>query len=205
MVEVLQPLWPQMSLPGAERSLAELDAGGTSTAMISFPNSDIVTFEEARLVNLIEQCNDYAGELTRKQVGRYGLFASLPMPYIDSSLQEIERVSAGGHADGFLLISNYRNKWLGDEFFAPLMTELNRRKAAVFVHPNAADCCRGLLAGVSDSIIEYETDTKWGFAAQAYEGFWAATHGTFSVVPGPPEAPGATSQIAPVCRVRPGG
>jgi 6-methylsalicylate decarboxylase len=68
------------------------------------------------------------------------------------------------------LISNYGSRWLGDPEFAPLMEELNRRKLMVYVHPNAADCCRGLLHGVSDSIVEFQTDTSRTIASLLFSG-----------------------------------
>ncbi len=170
MIDALRSRLPEFSLPDATRSLAELDAGAISTALISFPNSDIVSFDEPRLVNLIHSANEYAAGLTQKHPGRYGLFASLPLPHIDASLKELAFACDQMHAKGILLISNYINKWLGDAYFAPLLEELNRRKCVVFVHPNAADCCRGLVPGLSDSIVEFETDTARTIASLVFSG-----------------------------------
>ena len=39
------------------------------------------------------------------------------------------------------------------------MEELNRRKAVVFTHPDAPLCCRGLIPGINEAVIEYGTDT----------------------------------------------
>jgi hypothetical protein len=40
-----------------------------------------------------------------------------------------------------------------------VMEELNRRKAVVLVHPEAPVCCRGLLPGVHEAVLEYGFDT----------------------------------------------
>jgi aminocarboxymuconate-semialdehyde decarboxylase len=40
--------------------------------------------------------------------------------------------------DGVMLLSNVRGGYLGDAEFEPLLAELNRRKAIVFMHPNQA-------------------------------------------------------------------
>ena len=171
MQVTLRPMMgPGAMLAGAEQSLAELDSTGVATAMISFPSSDIFALPEERLTGLIRDSNDYAMALVSNNPGRYGLFASLPLPYIDASLREIAYIFDQLHADGVLLITNYGDRWLGDVSLSPILAELNRRKAIVYTHPNAANCCKGLLNGVSDSIIEFETDTARTIASLLFNG-----------------------------------
>jgi predicted TIM-barrel fold metal-dependent hydrolase len=62
-------------------------------------------------------------------------------------------------ADGITLWTNYLDKWPGDPAFAPVFDELNRRKAAIFFHPSAANCCRQLIPGVYQGWVEYDFDT----------------------------------------------
>lgn len=52
-----------------------------------------------------------------------------------------------------------RRQGAGAPEFAPVMDELNRRKAVVNTHPGAANCCRNLVPGTPDQIIEFGTDT----------------------------------------------
>ena len=67
-------------------------------------------------------------------------------------------------------MTSYDNKHLGDPSFAPVLDELNRRKAVTFVHPLAADCCKGILPVVTDATIEYETDTVRAIASLIFTG-----------------------------------
>ena len=168
--ETLAGKIPDAFLPGVEQSLKEIDASGTARAVISFPNSDITTLKAQELSPLIRESNDYAAGLVMKWPERYRLFASLPMPHIDASLKELARIGSEIPADGVLLITNYGNRWLGDPEFSPLLEELDRRGLLVYVHPNAADCCRGLLHGVSDSIVEFQTDTSRTIASLLFTG-----------------------------------
>jgi len=62
-------------------------------------------------------------------------------------------------ADGIGLLTSYGDKWLGDPAFAPVMEELNRRKAIVYTHPTTASCCGNLIPDVPDAIVEWGTDT----------------------------------------------
>lgn len=161
---------PEFALPGAERSLAEMDAAGTASAVISYPASETLNLPPTTLGPMIHAANEFAMALVGKHRGRYGLFASLPMPHVAASLKEIGHVFDELHADGVLLNVSYQSRYLGDPAFAPVLDELNRRKAVVYTHPGTADCCRNLVPGVHDSIVEFETDTARTIASLMFTG-----------------------------------
>ena len=81
--------------------------------------------------------------------GRFGVFAMLPMPYIDECLKEIEYAFDTLKVDGIGMMTSYGDKWLGYPQFAPVFDELNRRKATVYTHPTGANCCVNLVQGVA--------------------------------------------------------
>ena len=57
------------------------------------------------------------------------------------------------------LLTSYGTAWLGDPSFAPVLAELNRRKAVVYTHPTDAACCQNLIPRVANQMLEYPTDT----------------------------------------------
>jgi 6-methylsalicylate decarboxylase len=73
-------------------------------------------------------------------------------------------------ADGIGLYTSYRDKWLGDPAFDPIFAELDRRKAAIYVHPATPDCCVNLVPGIQDANIEYGTDTTRAIARMVFGG-----------------------------------
>lgn len=109
---------------------------------------------------LARETNEYGAKLVADHKGRFGIWAALPLMDIDGSLREIEYALDTLKLDGIGLMTSYGNRWLGDQSFAPVFQELNRRRAVVYAHPTAAPCCRDLLPNVGTGVIEYNTDTS---------------------------------------------
>ena len=142
------------------RAVEELDRVGIETAMLSItaPGVWFGDAEEAR--RLAREMNEFAAaRMVGDHKGRFGLFAVLPLPDVDGALREIEFALDTLKADGFGMLTSYGNAWLGDPSFAPVLDELNRRKAVVYVHPTDAACCSGLLPRVPNQMLEYPMDT----------------------------------------------
>jgi predicted TIM-barrel fold metal-dependent hydrolase len=167
---VVPPMWveavkkakldnPPMIGWAPEHSLEDMDKAGTTTAMLS-PMPPQVSFLPAPVATSIARAsNEWTRKLANEHPGRFGVFAMLPMPNIDDSLTEIAYAFDTLKADGVGLMTNYDNKWLGDDVFAPVFEELNRRKAVVYTHPISPSCCVNVLPGVPDYIVEWGADT----------------------------------------------
>jgi predicted TIM-barrel fold metal-dependent hydrolase len=138
-----------------------MDKNGITTSMLALASTPGVWFDAGPQAahDMARQCCDFAAEMVRDHPGRYGLFAPLSMLDIDATLKEIEYAFDALKADGVNLQTNYGDKWLGDPTYKPVLEELNRRKAVVYVHPLVASCCGRLSVGAFPSVIEVPHDT----------------------------------------------
>ena len=143
-----------------DKSLGDMDGAGVSTSMISIAPAGNPFGDPATAVGLTHECNEFIARLVADHPGRFGLFASLPLPNIEASLAEIAYAFDTLKADGIALFTSYGSKWLGDPAFNPVFEELNRRRAVVYTHPNTAACCGNLLPNIGEGIIEWGTDTS---------------------------------------------
>ena len=152
------------------QSLDAMDASGVATAITSISTPGTWFGDVAQARRLSRECNEYGVRIAQDHPGRFGSFASLPLPDIDGSLREIEYCADVLGVEGFVLMTNYDNRWPGEQEFAPVFDELNRRKSVVFFHPTAAPCCRGLMTDVPDATIEYMFDTVRAVTGLLYSG-----------------------------------
>jgi predicted TIM-barrel fold metal-dependent hydrolase len=143
------------------RMIEDMERNGISAGILSIASTPGIWFDRgaAEAGRLARLCNDYAAEMIRDHPGQFGLFATLSMLDIDATLKEIEYAFGTLKADGIGLQSNYGDKWLGDPTYKPVLEELNRRKAVVYVHPLVASCCGALSVGVGSAVIEVPHDT----------------------------------------------
>jgi predicted TIM-barrel fold metal-dependent hydrolase len=146
----------------AAQSVELMDEFGVAAAALSvtmpfiwLPNQDI---EGSR--RLTRECNDYMADYVARYPSRFGFFGALPLPDTEGSFAEIEYVLDKQGADGVSLVSQFDGRYLGDPGFAPVFEELNRRRAVIYVHPNAPPpCCdtRGMGDGVAGAEVVFET------------------------------------------------
>jgi len=153
-----------------QTSLEDMDAAGISMAVTSITAPGLALVRPERLCGINRACNEFGARMVADHGARFGLFASLPLPNVDDALREIDYALGTLQADGIGLLTSYGDRWLGDELFSPVMDELNRRAAVVYVHPTVANCCRNLIPGVADWVLEYPIDTTRAIASLLFNG-----------------------------------
>ena len=96
-----------------EKSLADMEKGGVATAMVSPTTPQVGFLGKEEAARVARECNEYTKKLMSDHPGRFGLFATLPLPHIDESLKEIAYVFDTLKADGIGMMTVYGDKWLG--------------------------------------------------------------------------------------------
>jgi predicted TIM-barrel fold metal-dependent hydrolase len=152
-----------------QKHLDDMGAAGVTRSLLSITTPGVPeTGERARM--LARGTNDDAAKLAADNPGKIGFFIAVPMDDTDAALKEIEYGFDVLKAPGVGLFTSYGAQWLGDKRFDPVFAELNRRKAIVYVHPTAANCCGRLIPEVADTLIEFGTDTTRAIASYIYRG-----------------------------------
>ena len=142
------------------RTVEALDRVGVDKAMLSITAPGVWFGDPQEARRLAREMNEYAAaRMLGDHKGRFGLFAVLPMPDVPGTLQEIAFALDELKADGVGVLTSYGKQWLGDAAFAPVLEELNRRRAIVYTHPTDAQRCGDLIPGVANQMLEYPTDT----------------------------------------------
>jgi 6-methylsalicylate decarboxylase len=176
---------PPMANWSVQKTLDDMEKGGVAIAMTSPTTPQVTPLAADEAARLARESNEYAKKLETDHPGRFGTFAMLPLPYIDESLKEIAYAFDTLKVDGVGCMTSYGDKWLGYPVFDPVWAELNRRKATVYTHPTGANCCVNLVQGITESSIEFGTDTTRTIATLIFSGTsmkypdinWIFSHG----------------------------
>ena len=161
-----------------QNALAEMDQNGVATSIVSISTPGIWFGDAQSARTLARKCNEYAAQLVRDYPSRFGFFASVPLPDAEGSLQEVAYALDVLKADGIVLLTSYGDKWPGDHAYSTVFDELNRRKAIVYFHPAAPNCCRNLIPNVPPVFTEVPQDTTRAITSLLFSGSFARLRDT---------------------------
>jgi predicted TIM-barrel fold metal-dependent hydrolase len=174
--------WPSWS---AATHLELMEQWGVGTAILSISSPGTHFGDDNAARTLSRQVNEFAAETAREHPGRFGHFASLPLPDIEGSLIELAYALDQLGSDGVAIKTNAHGRYLGDEHHEPLYAELNRRRAVVFVHPTSPPCHEAISLGRPRPMLEFIFDTTRAVSDLVFSGVltrypdiqWIFTHG----------------------------
>jgi predicted TIM-barrel fold metal-dependent hydrolase len=142
-----------------DTALRMMDQRGIRTAILSAPDADLLYKDSNIALRLSRILNEMFAEVADSRPARFGGFASLPMPHIDLAIAEAAYALDLLKLDGVMLSSSYSGCYLGHPKFEPLMIELDRRQAVVFVHPVTPPGTDVLSLDFPAALLEYVFDT----------------------------------------------
>jgi predicted TIM-barrel fold metal-dependent hydrolase len=176
------PGWPSWS---PEEHLRLMDEHRIRTALLTISSPGTHFGDDAAARTLTREVNEYAAGVVRAHPGRFGHFASLPLPDVDGSLAELAYALDELGSDGVTVESNAHGRYLGDERFEPLWAELGRREAVVFVHPTSPVHPETVSVGRPRPMLEFLFDSTRTVSDLVFNGVltrhpgvrWIFTHG----------------------------
>ncbi|MBY4212560.1 amidohydrolase [Rhodococcus fascians] len=142
-----------------EAAIDFMDRYGIQSQALSVSDPGVSYLRGREAIDMARYCNAYCADLFTSHPGRFGAFAVLPMPDVAASIAEVAYALDVLHLDGVVLLSAYDGVYLGDPRFEPLMIELNRRNAFVFVHPAAIPDDAKPTLPLPDFLAEFTFDT----------------------------------------------
>ena len=175
------PLIPEWS---AEEHVAAMDRLGIATSMLSISSPGVaLDTEGAEAGPLARAVNEEGRRAVVDHPGRFGLFASLPLPDVDAAMAEIAHCCDHLDVDGFALLTNVGGTYLGDPSLAPVWAELDRRRARVFIHPTSPPCWEHTSLGRPRPMVEFLFDTTRAVIDLVLSGTIARHPGIALIVP----------------------
>ncbi|HMJ75352.1 MAG TPA: amidohydrolase family protein [Iamia sp.] len=172
------PVIPEWS---AEEHVAVMDRVGIETSMLSISSPGIHLGDEGP--DLARMVNEEGRRAVVDHAGRFGLFASLPLPDVDATMAEIAHCCDHLDVDGFALMTHVDGIYLGDAALDPVFAELDRRRARVFIHPTSPPCWERTAHGRPRPMIEFLFDTTRAVVDLVLSGTIARHPGIDVIVP----------------------
>jgi predicted TIM-barrel fold metal-dependent hydrolase len=148
--------WPSWD---AEAATELMDSLGIASAVLSVSTPGLLVGGGTDPVALAREVNEEGVALARGAPGRFGCFASLPLPDVDAAAAEAARALDTLGADGVVVMTNYDGLYLGDRRLDPLFEVLDARGAVVFVHPTSPVCGAATSLGRPRPLLEFFFDT----------------------------------------------
>jgi predicted TIM-barrel fold metal-dependent hydrolase len=175
--------FPQIPEWSAEEHVAAMDRLGIATSLLSISSPGVHLGDGVGTADLAREVNEAGRRAVVDHPGRFGLFASLPLPDVDAAVAEIVHCCDNLDVAGFAVLTNVGGTYLGDPAFAPVFRELGRRGARVFLHPTSPPCWEHTSLGRPRPMLEFLFDTTRAVVDLVLNGTIAAHPGIELIVP----------------------
>lgn len=144
----------------ADSQLASMEQLGITYSALSISSPHLHMGDPAEAVEVARASNEYGAALVKKYPSKFAVMASLPLPEIRESVEEVIYCRDVLRVDGFSLLTNYGGFYLGDPMLDPVMEELNRGGCVVSLHPTEpASVPKGVNEKLPYPLMEFFFDT----------------------------------------------
>ncbi len=115
--------------------LALMDSAGIRLQVLSATPASPHLENRADALALARRSNDEYAALVRLHPDRFRAFAALPLPHVDTALEELQRALSLDGMLGVAITTSILGRSIADPMFEPVYAELDRRGSVLYVHP----------------------------------------------------------------------
>jgi len=126
--------------------LALMDRAGVAMQVLSASPQLPHGLDEAAAAGAARYVNNQYADLAGRHPGRFAAFASLPLPHLDASFDELGRALDDLGMAGVAMTTTILNQPLVDSPAVQLFAELDRRGTVLYLHPAGNAACTPLIA-----------------------------------------------------------
>lgn len=156
---------------------------GVRTSMVSISSPGVHFGDDAAAAGLARAVNEDAVRLRERNPGRFGFFASLPLPDVDAAVSEARYALDELGADGITVETNHHGMYLGDARLEPLFAEVAHRGSVVFIHPTTPFRGEHLALGYPRPMLEFMFDSTRSVSDLILSGSLRRARGASFIVP----------------------
>ena len=118
-----------------DQRLAEMDSAGVDAQVLSLSIPNVYFGDRGACVALAQSTNDSLAAICKDHPGRFKAVASVPLPFVQESIDEMRRAIVQLGVHGLTLGSNVNGVPLNSPEFVPFYEEADRMGLAIFIHP----------------------------------------------------------------------
>jgi aminocarboxymuconate-semialdehyde decarboxylase len=138
-----------------DHQLRDMDRKQIDIRVLSLSTPSVYLFDALRRIQVCRAMNDLIIERVRRDPSRFRAFATLPLPDVEASLIELERVRHSEGIVGITIGSNMDGLALSSPTLEPLWQALHALRMPVFEHP--------MVPVYADAMDEFTLPMRVGF------------------------------------------
>src|SRR6204780_797493 len=129
-----------------EARLRLMDRAGVEMPVLSAGPQVPYAQDREKAVAAARYVNDQYAELVARYQDRFRAFAALPMPHLEESAAELDRALGELSMAGIAMNTSVLGRALVEPDYEPILAELDRRNAVLYLHPAGNSACSPLIA-----------------------------------------------------------
>lgn len=143
-----------------KNQLQFMEMANIKYSIISMPAPHPCYDDSEECKKIIRDINIASSEIKNQYPDKFKFLASLPLPDVESAIEEAKYALDVLGADGIKLSTNSRGQYIGDKELDSLMEILNDRNAVVFIHPcRPAAYSKNIIDTTPLPLFEYPAET----------------------------------------------